>query len=74
MSNVRTIAREIIREACEKHDGDMEPVLNARFPATHGGVAHAHRKMRAEVMAEIKRFYAAQSTAHISFHRAGGYC
>ena len=58
MSNAYEIAREVVHEACESHDGDYETVLNQRFGATHGGVAHAHRKIRTEVRAEIEAFYA----------------
>ncbi len=62
MSNARIIAREIISKVCAATPGDQdcdfEAEVNQRFPGGAGGVGHADRRMRAEVLEEIAAFYA----------------
>ena len=62
MNNAYRVAREIISQVCAStlgdQDADFEAAVNERFPMGKGGVGHAQRRMRVEVMAEIEAFYA----------------
>jgi len=62
MNNARQIAREIISKVCANtpgdEDRDFEREVNERYPTGKGGVGIAHTRMRREVLAEIRAFYA----------------
>lgn len=56
------LAESVIDEACANRDAsgnaDFEAVIWRRWPATKGGIGHAHGRIRATVRASIRDYYA----------------